>query len=161
MEYLRYQCQDRGVGNPEKIGGVQKSNVEHQLLKSAISSNKEAFKFVVQRVRSLTIQPKRILLIGLSYKEGISDLRESPAEHVLKELNAEYEVDFYDERILSIENLKRSEALEGFDLVLILVSQKNLNLEILVSTNTIVWNCTGTLITVPGVANIYDGSEND
>ena len=53
-----------------------KSNVEHQLLKSAISSNKEAFKFVVQRVRSLTIQPKRILLIGLSYKEGISDLRE-------------------------------------------------------------------------------------
>ena len=138
-----------------------KSNVEHQLLKSAISSNKEAFKFVVQRVRSLTIQPKRILLIGLSYKEGISDLRESPAEQVFRQLDSEYEVDFYDERILSIEDLKRSEALEGFDLVLILVPQKNLNLETLVSTNTIVWNCTGTLITVPGVTNIYDGSEND
>jgi UDP-N-acetyl-D-glucosamine dehydrogenase len=138
-----------------------KSNAEHKLLKSAISSNREAFKFVVKRVRSLTIQPKRILLIGLSYKEGISDLRESPAEQVFRELDAEYEVDFYDERILSIENLKRSEALKGFDLVLILVPQKNLNLETLVSTNTIVWNCTGTLITVPGVTNIYDGSEND
>jgi len=45
--------------------------------------------------------------------------------------------------------------------VLILVPQKNLNLETLVSTNTIVWNCTGTLITVPGVTNIYDGSGND
>ena len=138
-----------------------KSNVEHQLLERAISSNREAFKFVVTRVRSLTVQPKRILIIGLSYKEGISDLRESPAEQIFRELDAEYEVDFYDERILSIENLKRSEALEGFDLVLILVPQKNLNLETLVSTNTIVWNCTGTLITVPGVTNIYDGSEND
>jgi len=138
-----------------------KSNAEHQLLKSAISINREAFKFVLQRVKSLTVQPKRILIIGLSYKEGISDLRESPAEQVFRELNAEYKVEFYDDKILNIGDLKRSEALEGFDLGLILVPQKNLKLEALVSKNTHIWNCTGTLITVPGVTNIYDGSEND
>lgn len=139
----------------------RKNNVNHQLLKSALSSNREAFKFVVTRVRSLTVQPKRILIIGLSYKEGISDLRESPAEQVFEELSAEYEVEFYDDKILKIGDLGRSESLEGFDLVLILVSQKNLNLETLVSKNKHIWNCTGNPITTLGVTNIYDGNQND
>jgi len=127
-------------------------------LRQAISFNEKTFSFIIEKVKSEKNQPKKILLVGLSYKEGINDLRESPALSILNELRKFYDVSFYDDEISQIEDQNRTFDRSGYDLVLILVKQPKLSLNDLIKENVKVWNCTGIKLGLPGVVEIFDGS---
>ena len=137
---------------------LEKENIEHTLLRQAISFNEKTFSFIIEKVKSEKNQPKKILLVGLSYKEGINDLRESPALSILNELRKFYDVSFYDDEISQIEDQNRTFDRSGYDLVLILVKQPKLSLNDLIKENVKVWNCTGIKLGLPGVVEIFDGS---
>lgn len=136
---------------------LERNNVGHPLLRQAIKFNEETFQFVVKRVKSIRNQPKSILVVGLSYKEGINDLRESPAIRVLNELRETYEVSFYDDEIIRIQGLERAKDVGGYDLVLMLVNQPKLDIEDLIERNNVVWNCTGTRLNNPKIVDVFDG----
>ena len=134
-------------------------DISHPLLQKAITSNEETFQFIVDRVKSSKVQPKSILVVGLSYKEGINDLRESPAIRILDELRKAYDVSFYDDAILYFDGLERTVNLRGYDLVLILVKQSKLDVHDLAVGNSVVWNCTGIMMKNPSISNIFDGKD--
>lgn len=136
---------------------LESKSVSHPLLRQAIKSNEETFQFMVNRVKSIGNQPKSILVVGLSYKEGINDLRESPAIRVLNELRETYEVSFYDDEIIRIQGLERAKDVGGYDLVLMLVNQPKLDIEDLIERNNVVWNCTGTRLNNPKIVDVFDG----
>jgi UDP-N-acetyl-D-glucosamine dehydrogenase len=138
---------------------LRDQEINHPLLQQAIKFNEETFQYVVDRVKSTKQQPKRILAVGLSYKEGINDLRESPALKVFYELKKSYEVQFYDDEILTIDGLKRTENIRGFDLALILVKQSNVDFNELIQGNRVVWNCTGVKIGNSEIVEIFDGKK--
>lgn len=65
--------------------------------------------YVVMRVQQLlneqglALRGSRILLLGVSYKSGVADVRESPAIKVLEELvRSGAQVSFYDPRVLAV-----------------------------------------------------------
>jgi len=134
-------------------------DISHPLLQKAITSNEETFQFIIDLVKSSKVQPKSILVVGLSYKEGINDLRESPAIRILDELRKAYDVSFYDDAILHFDGLERTVNLRGYDLVLILVKQSKLDVHDLAVGNSVVWNCTGIMIKDPNISNIFDGKD--
>lgn len=87
---------------------------------------------VVQRVRDLlaesgrSVSGARVLVVGVAYKPGVADLRESPALEIIEELTAEgAKVDFHDPLVASLrlgaavrESLA-DPAAEAWDLVLV------------------------------------------
>lgn len=133
-------------------------NISHPLLQQAIIFNEETFQFIVSLVKSSKDHPKSILVVGLSYKEGISDLRESPSVRILNELKKTYDVSFYDDEVTQIQGLQRTEDISGHDLVLILVKQAKMDIDNLVESNKVVWNCTGKMINNPKIVNTFDGN---
>ena len=46
--------------------------------------------------KNLPRKNSKILIIGITYKKNIDDLRESPLIKIFKSLNVSYKVDFYD-----------------------------------------------------------------
>lgn len=140
---------------------LKEQEISHPLLQQAIKFNEETFQYIVDRVKSTKKQPKRILVVGLSYKEGINDLRESPALKVFNELKNSYEVQFYDDEIRTIKGLERTKSVRGFDLALILVKQSRVDFNELIEENREVWNCTGARIEHSKIVEIFDGNYED
>ncbi len=140
---------------------LEENEILHPLLQQAIKSNQEAFQIVVNRVKTLERQPQRILIVGLSYKKGINDLRESPAIKVFYELKRSYEVFFYDDEIQFLDNFERTSNLNGYDLVLILVPQTRVSASELLEGNRRIWNCSGTRLSQPSIKDIFDGVHNE
>ena len=51
---------------------------------------------------------KKILLIGMAYKENVNDYRESPALKIFVELNKKFSVDYYDPFINQIKHKNKN-----------------------------------------------------
>ena len=79
------------------------------------------------------IRNKKILLIGIAYKENVNDYRESPALKILTELRKKYIVDFYDPYIKKIKylnknykSIKNLNNLKNYDLTILTTAHKHL-----------------------------------
>lgn len=92
---------------------------------SLISKAQEIIREVPIEVgkRAKRIRPEReskVLLVGISYKAGVSDLRESPAIPLYEELRSFYaQVDWWDELIEEWNGLTRAVIPEVYDLVIV------------------------------------------
>ena len=137
---------------------LETKSIGHPLLKHAIKENQKSYKFVVNKINESEKKIRSILLIGMSYKPGISDLRESPALELFHDLLEDYEVSFYDENFDSIGSHKRVEDLKGFDLVLIVNLIDEIHYKILKMENDLVLNCTGVSLSHLGISSIFDGN---
>ncbi len=99
-------------------------------------------KYVVERVRALlkkrrkSFKKARVLILGVTYKKDVKDLRESPALDIIEELKKkEVKVDYYDPLIpyLNIHkiSLKRvtfnSKKLKKYDCVIIVTDHSSFN----------------------------------
>ncbi len=131
--------------------------IPHPILLASLTGNSETPDFVLSQVRKLEPRPTRILLLGMAYKFGISDLRESPSIRILERLESEFnEVHFFDEKIMNIGDRRRGDSMAGYDLVLILVKQSSVDCKRLVEDNDLVLNCTGASLKEFGIRSLFD-----
>lgn len=119
-----------------------------QLIQSACEINDNMPKEVAERVKNaLEEDEKNILVIGLTYKKDVNDVRESPALKIFKTLLAEnYNVCYHDPYIPSVvldgnihQSIPLSEmTLNVFDLVLILTDHSGVDYELLSGAKKII-----------------------
>jgi len=101
-----------------------------RLLKSVLDVNKEQYKKLLELIEDKNIKNKKIAILGLTFKAGTDDIRESPAISVIKDLLMEQpKLYIYDP--MAMEKVKKifpqlnyctsaQEAVDKSDIVLIL-----------------------------------------
>jgi UDP-N-acetyl-D-glucosamine dehydrogenase len=109
---------------------AQKNGFHHDFLSLARRINNKMPEFTVEQLilalnkREMAIKGSVVAVLGLAYKPNIDDCRESPAFHVIKELERhEAKVRVFDPHVPSkstVQNL--DEALEGADAVVIVTA---------------------------------------
>jgi UDP-N-acetyl-D-glucosamine dehydrogenase len=88
---------------------------------------------------SKAVRGSRIVIIGVSYKPGVGDLRESPALKIMRTLDARgaelvYHDDFVPElAAFELEHESLDEALEGADCAVIVTAHPGLDVEAVVA----------------------------
>ena len=101
------------------------------MIESAAKINSELFKYFVKLAEKElgNLTGKRILVIGISYKPNVSDVRESPAINLIRELRALGASVFWHDDLVKRWNEEVSTALnENFDLAIVATTHGNLEL---------------------------------
>ena len=74
-----------------------KKKINSDFIKISRSVNLKVTNWVISKIKkNLPRKNSKILIIGITYKKNIDDLRESPLIKIFKSLNVSYKVDFYD-----------------------------------------------------------------
>jgi UDP-N-acetyl-D-glucosamine dehydrogenase len=140
--YLLWKARQVGVELPfvakaDEINGGMPSYVVSRLLESAKPSKGET-----------------IAILGVAYKAGISDVRESPAEQVAKELASQgYKVVWADPLV---ENFHKYEKFSGHQLkgALVVTAQAGLPVVELTASGVKILDCTGAFKGIQGVEQL-------
>jgi UDP-N-acetyl-D-glucosamine dehydrogenase len=120
--------------------------MQTELIELAGEVNQRMPYFCVERIgRALNDQVKpvkgsRIAIVGVSYKPGVGDLRESPALRIIRLLREQgADVSYFDEYVHELSDLGlRSEWPEDADCVVIVTAHPNLDVERLVRESPLV-----------------------
>ena len=140
--YLLWKARQVGVELPfvakaDEINGGMPSYVVSRLLESAKPSKGET-----------------IAILGVAYKAGISDVRESPAEQVAKELTSQgYKVVWADPLV---ENFHKYEKFSGHQLkgAIVVTAQAGLPVVDLAASGVKILDCTGAFKGIQGVEQL-------
>jgi UDP-N-acetyl-D-glucosamine dehydrogenase len=126
---------------------ARKKEINLTLIDSAQAVNLQQPSRIAQLVCEFTPNlDSRILIIGLAYKSGSKDIRESPSLELLEILEKTYEeVQWWDEFIESWNGRSRSTLSEKYDLVVVTHPVFSESLLHVLSTATSVIDCTGVL----------------
>ena len=125
------------------------------LVENAASINHAAPKYVAQRalsmVDSLKTNPK-ILILGIAYKPGVGDYRETPAFELRKHLIAQgAEVAWFDPLVPRWEDLRPVALDWDCDLAIIATNQPGMNFDELISRGVPILDCTNSIRNQVGV----------
>ena len=121
-----------------------------QFIRQANLVNQQMPLYVLKRLEALLggdISGKKICIVGISYKPDVTDMRQSPAIVLWKELEKKgAQVSFHDEIVKEFEG-KISTALSSnyFDLVVVAVAHSNLEVDKVINSAPIIFDCTGTV----------------
>ena len=121
-----------------------------KFIRQANLVNQQMPLYVLQRLKELlggNLKDKKICIVGISYKADVTDLRESPSLVLLKELqNSGAIVVFHDDVVKEYSGAK-STPLEpnGFDLTVVAVHHSNLDVDSVIKSAPIVFDCTGSI----------------
>ena len=121
-----------------------------QFIRQANLVNQQMPLYVLKRFESLLggeISGKKICIVGISYKPDVTDMRQSPAIVLWQELEKKGAlVSFHDETVKEFEG-KTSTALapNTFDLTVIAVAHSNLEVDKVIKSAPITFDCTGTI----------------
>ena len=121
-----------------------------QFIRQANLVNQQMPLYVLKRLEGLLgddISGKKICIVGISYKPGVTDMRQSPAIVLWQELeNKGALVPFHDEIVKEFEG-KISTALapNAFDLTVVAVAHSNLEVDKVINSAPIIFDCTGTI----------------
>ena len=129
---------------------AKQNNLKTPIIQQSIITNEEmpehyfnmiTSKFALQKTK------KRIMLIGVAYKSGISDVRNSPVSS-LKQLfeKAGHTVIWHDPLVAEWENTRSCSLEEQCDLMILTVNQPGIDLRLIRSKNTPIYDCTNTLV---------------
>jgi UDP-N-acetyl-D-glucosamine dehydrogenase len=115
--------------------------------------------FVADRAISLIknfSQHTRILVIGISYKSGVIDCRESPSIAIIEKLRSKgITVDWHDPFVGSWLDETSSEINGNYELLILTVNQSGLVYSLLLKCGVTILDCTRTLTTSTGVHSLY------
>lgn len=125
------------------------------LVESADSINISMPKYVAQRALSLTnaiIRNPKVLILGVAYKPGISDVRETPVFELLSQLrNLGAEVKWHDPLVSSWEGTESVDLDWDCDVAVLATKQPGMNLAHLIEKGTQILDCTNSLNGEKGV----------
>jgi UDP-N-acetyl-D-glucosamine dehydrogenase len=133
-------------------------NSSAPMVEMADQINLEMHKFVATKGLSLIKENKtnaRILLLGVAYKPGVSDTRETPVAYLrdyLKTLG--HDVQWFDPFVDVWEGVSPVSQLSGFDLAILAVNQPGIDLSQILSQKIPVLDCTNSYTNIDGVVNL-------
>jgi len=129
--YLSWAAKERGL----KTSIIDAANNSNEFMPNYVAN--------LVRTKVSSIQ-SRILVVGLSYKRGIADLRESPSVDLILDLEREfYKIEWWDEVITKWRNKDRSKLDQDYDLIVVTHKVFEKKLLDFISKAARVLDCTG------------------
>jgi len=121
-----------------------------QFIRQANLVNQQMPLYILQRVKDLlggNLSGKKICIVGISYKPDVTDMRQSPSISLWRALEkAGVQVFFHDEVVNEFEGKKSTPLAEkAFDLTVVAIAHSNLELNKVLSSAPIIFDCTGTI----------------
>ncbi len=129
-----------------------------QFVESADAINHQMPRYVAERAIKLVssgVRNPRVLIIGVAYKSGVGDVRETPASELrahLQSLGAE--VSWHDPLVQDWEDSSQVEIGWDCDVAILATLQPGMNLDLVISRGVPVLDCTNTLQNHIGVTNL-------
>ncbi len=119
------------------------ADINHYMPKYVIEQLEKSLK-----IRNISLKRAKILIIGVTYKKDVKDLRESPALDIIESLNKKSKVDFYDPLIpyLKIKkiNLKRASidrsSLKKYSCLVIVTNHSDIDYEFLRRSSRLIFD---------------------
>ena len=125
---------------------AKQNDLSSPMVDLAEKTNTEMHKYVADRALKLiklNKQKARILLLGVAYKVGVSDTRETPVSHLRKHLTQlGHEVKWMDPLVSTWEGSNPTSDLSGFDVAILAVNQPGLPITDLLRFGTPILDCT-------------------
>lgn len=124
---------------------AKQEGLESEFIKLSARMNLEHPKLLLDRVLASSDKANpRVLLLGVAYKPGLSDTRESPAVRFLEQL-IERKLDFgwYDPLVSNWMSTQPADLRENWDIAIVITAQENLPLIDLISRGVKVFDTTG------------------
>jgi UDP-N-acetyl-D-glucosamine dehydrogenase len=137
---------------------AKQNNLTSPMVELAEKTNLEMHKYVADRALKLIKSNKkkvRILLLGVAYKAGVSDVRETPVSHLREYLtHLGHVVEWIDPLVTSWENTNPTNDLKDFDVAIVAVNQPGLPIADLQGIETPILDCTNSFSGQNGIENL-------
>lgn len=136
---------------------AKKSGTEMETIKAADSINRSMPSYIAQRVLELSKSSNtpRILILGVAYKSGLSDIRETPTSSLRKELLKHGAiVAWSDPLVQEFEGTIQVETSWECDAVVIATHQPGVDIQAFLNKGIPVLDCTNTFSNFDGVTNL-------
>ena len=108
--------------------------------------NLEMPKYIVERVAADnggTLKGKRVQVIGISYKPDVADVRETPAELVIDELNAQGAITSWHDPIVKNWQGQESSSLGGSEIAIVVTLHSSMNKSAVLKSAPYLFDTTG------------------
>jgi UDP-N-acetyl-D-glucosamine dehydrogenase len=137
---------------------ARQSGVQAKFVELADLVNHEMAKFVAERALSLVekkVDIPKVLIIGVAYKPGVADVRETPASELRNYLIGKgATVAWYDPLVTSWEDSTPVDLKWDCDVAILATNQPGMNLSDLTDRSAKILDCTNTLGRLEGVATL-------
>ena len=129
-----------------------------EFIEAADSINQSMPKYVAQRALELvdsSVARPRVLILGVAYKPGVGDVRETPATELRNHLKAQgAEVAWHDPLVHLWEGAEPVELGWECDVVILATKQPGMDIEQLIESGFRILDCTNSVKNRPGVYSI-------
>ena len=137
---------------------AKQSNLSSPMVELADKTNTEMHKFVAERALNLiksNTQKARILLLGVAYKAGVSDIRETPVSYLREHLiRLGHEVEWIDPLVPTWEDTSPTNELRGFNVAILAVNQPGLPVADLRRIGIPILDCTNSFSGQDGIQTL-------
>jgi len=137
---------------------ARENGVVASFVESAASINHEMPKYVAERALSMvdaSIKNPKVLILGVAYKSGVGDVRETPVSELrdyLKDKGAE--VAWHDPLVSSWEGSDPVEICWGCDVAILATKQPGMDLAQLITKGVKILDCTNSILGQAGVNSL-------
>jgi UDP-N-acetyl-D-glucosamine dehydrogenase len=115
-------------------------------------------RYVAQRALKLvdsSVTKPKVLILGVAYKSGVSDVRETPVSELRNYLNTlGAEVAWHDTLVIDWEGSKSVDLEWECDVVILATRQPDLDIEKLRMRDIQILDCTNSLQNLPGITSL-------
>ena len=137
---------------------AKQCNLSSPIVELAEKTNTEMHKYVADRALELSAsntQRVKILLLGVAYKAGVSDIRETPVSHLRQYFtDLGHLVEWIDPLVPIWEDTKPTNELKGFDVAILAVNQPGLPIAELQRIGTPILDCTNSFSGQNGIQTL-------
>ena len=137
---------------------ARKHGSKAEFIEAADSVNQKMPMYVAQRALDLVDSSKatpRVLILGVAYKPGVSDVRETPVSKLRIHLKAQgADVAWHDPLVTIWEESKPVDLAWECDVAILATKQPGINLEHLVSRGIQILDCTNSIKNLSGVTSL-------
>jgi UDP-N-acetyl-D-glucosamine dehydrogenase len=137
---------------------AKQNNLASPMVELAEKTNTEMHKYVANRALALAPSNNknaRVLLLGVAYKAGVSDVRETPVSYLREHLTQQgHAVEWIDPLVTSWEDTNPTKVLTGFDVAILAVNQPGLPIADLQRIGIPILDCTNSYSGQKGIQTL-------
>jgi UDP-N-acetyl-D-glucosamine dehydrogenase len=137
---------------------ANQNNLSSPMVELAEKTNTEMHKYVADRALKLissSAQKARVLILGVAYKAGVSDVRETPVSQLREHLiHLGHTVEWMDPLVPTWEKTNPTNELNGFDVAILAVNQPGLPISELQRMETPILDCTNSFSGQSGIQTL-------
>jgi len=137
---------------------AKQNNLASPMVELAEKTNTEMHKYVADRALALAPSHNknaRVLLLGVAYKAGVSDVRETPVSHLRAHLiNLGHVVEWMDPLVTTWEDTNPTKELKGFDVAILAVDQPGMPIAEIQQIGIPILDCTNSFSGQSGIQTL-------